>query len=88
MGAHITESKIRRLKDLAIETKLEEPYPNGTFTDTLTAQIKVSGEGPRARPYRRNPADREIIRKLVEELIAKERVQVSNSLFSFRAQYT
>ncbi len=54
-----------------METKLEEPYPNGTFTDTLTAQIKVSGEGPRARPYRRNPADREIIRKMVEELIAK-----------------
>jgi hypothetical protein len=46
-GSHLTESQVRRLKDLVIETKLEQLYPDGAFTDTPTAQIKV----PRARQY-------------------------------------
>ena len=76
------EVKISILKRLIADTKLFEPYPVGTTTDTIKATFQTTGKPPYCRPYRTSPTDRIVIRKLIDELIRQKRIQVSNSPYA------
>ena len=76
------DTKIEVLKRLLADSKLFEPYPIGTTTDTLKATFQTTRRPPYCRPYRTSPTDRIIIRKLIDDLISQKRIQASNSPYA------